>query len=625
MKQPKTKRSEASEEEVEPGEVLPDASGWPIHPSERRDFFHRIRVFPPAVLRWRRRLIEAIKNGDKRFTLEKGEKAAGLSEKLDAGISFLREIARILSVLYGNPDLGNKHDPVDELVYIILSRKTFEAAYQKGYELLKARFPSWDDLLGAPRRKVEALIRSGGLSGKKTTSLYGALGKLRETFGHCTLEPARTWDDDKLEEFLCSLPEIQRKSAYCIMLYALGRAVFPADTHVGRILARLGPYRELGLELKGLDHKQLQKTLADLIPPNLRHSLHVNLVAHGRGICHAIKPDCANCELKLFCGHYRREESARVQAANKPGVIDLFAGAGGQSEGFVRAGFKVIGAVELDETAVRTYRLNYPGVPDSHVHADDIRTLPAKAIKKLLGWKALDVLTGSPPCQGFSTAGFRSKRTVTGYQPEHDERNSLFEWMLEMALALKPKLFLMENVLGIQSVKRENFSFLEAAARILQKRGGYRTEVWRLNSASFGVPQDRVRCFLVASRLAVMPARPEAEYQDPRKPGMDIDSLPPVTLWGVGRSLSGALPARISLHRPARPDTLLSGFTFNCWTFNQGDYHAAWDQGVGQGSQACRGAGAAAPARAEAEGGYRSTGPERGASAARARPPRPAA
>ena len=212
------------------------------------------------------------------FLLQRRQRPPGLSEKhLTPESASCGKPARILSVLYGNPDLGNKHDPVDELVYIILSRKTFEEAYQKGYELLKARFSSWDDLLDAPRKEVESLIRSGGLSGKKT-SLYGALGKLRETFGHCTLEPAREWDDDKLEKFLCSLPEIQRKSAYCIMLYAFGRTVFPADTHVGRILARLGPYRELGLDLDGLDHKQLQKKLADLIPPNLRYSLHVNLV-----------------------------------------------------------------------------------------------------------------------------------------------------------------------------------------------------------------------------------------------------------------------------------------------------------------------------------------------------------
>jgi endonuclease III len=110
-------------------------------------------------------------------------------------------------------------------------------------------------------------VYSGGLSSKKTLALRAALRKLRRTFGRCTLEPARAWSDEKLEAFLCTLPEIQRKSAYCIMLYSFGRQVFPADTHVGRVLSRLGPYRELGLSLEGRDHKKLQGDLADLVPP----------------------------------------------------------------------------------------------------------------------------------------------------------------------------------------------------------------------------------------------------------------------------------------------------------------------------------------------------------------------
>jgi DNA (cytosine-5)-methyltransferase 1 len=82
----------------------------------------------------------------------------------------------------------------------------------------------------------------------------------------------------------------------------------------------------------------------------------------------------------------------------------------------------------------------------------------------------------------------------------------------------------------MQSVKREDTSFLDAAARRLEAEGGYRTEVWRLNAAAFGVPQDRIRCFLVASRLQLMPARPEQEYQDSRRPDHDLDALPAVTL-----------------------------------------------------------------------------------------------
>jgi DNA (cytosine-5)-methyltransferase 1 len=535
--------------------VPPDRSGWTPHPSERRDFLHRIRFFPPEVAAWRRELLRHIQEHSGRFPLASPDRER-LTAQVDEGISFLREIARILAVLYGTPDLGNKQDPTDELVYIILARHTREGAYQQAFELLKKRFPTWDGLLDAPRRQVEKLVYSGGLSGKKTTALFAALGKLREQFGRCTLEPARAWGDAELESFLCSLPEIQRKSAYCIMMYSFGRQVFPADTHVGRVLSRLGPYRELGLSLEGLDHKKLQRELADLVPPNLRLSLHVNLVEHGRAVCRSPRPLCGQCELRNFCQHYRRDEATRVAGTEAPALIDLFAGAGGMSEGFVRAGFKVLGAVEMDEMAARTYRLNHPGLADDRVIVKDVRDLPRGALRRLTGGKTLDVLAGSPPCQGFSMVGFRSKKTRTGYRPDADERNFLFEYMVAAALDLKPRLFLMENVPGMQTARREDLSFLEAAAKMLQARGGYRTEVWRLNASAFGVPQDRIRCFLVASRLSVMPARPPEEYQDTRRPDLDLDALPPVSLMEAIFDLPGR-PAGtgVSVERWAPPDS----------------------------------------------------------------------
>jgi DNA (cytosine-5)-methyltransferase 1 len=519
------------EEDIAP--VEPDLSGWTPHPSERRDFHNRIRAFPPSVTSWRKRLLERIRTGAPPLPIRQLPADETLSDRLDEGISYLREVARILAILYGSPNLGNKADPTDELVYILLARHTREGAYQQSFEALKKRFATWDELLDAPRDEVERLVYSGGLSGKKTVALYAALGKLRETFGRCTLEPAREWPDERLEQFLCGLPEVQKKSAFCIMMYSFGREVFPADTHVGRVLSRLGPYRELGLDLEGLDHKQLQRVLTDLIPPPLRYSLHVNLVEHGRAVCRSPRPLCGDCELRAFCRHYRERKSARVMATDSPTVVDLFCGAGGSSEGFGRAGFRVLAAVDFDEMAIRTYRLNHPGVPDDRVICEDIRRLPKGLLRKLAG-KNLDVLVGSPPCQGFSSAGFRSKKTRTGYRPEEDLRNHLWEWMVATALELKPKLFLMENVPGMQSAKREDMSFLEAAARRLEEEGGYRTEVWRLNAAAFGVPQERMRCFLVASRLPLLPARPAQEYQDQRRPDLDLDALPAI---GLGEAI----------------------------------------------------------------------------------------
>ena len=262
---------------------------WPPEPSERCDFYHRTRAFPEDVQAWRKRFVARVMENCQVFPgVPRGATHEEIRALVDEGIAFLREISRLTALLYGSPRLGNKEDPVDELVYIILARKTREDAYQQTFDALKRSFATWDELLDAPRRSVVQLVHSGGLSEKKTLSLFGALSKLKETFGSCTLEPARAWPDEKLEAFLCSLPEISRKSAYCIMMYSFGRRVFPADTHVGRVLARVGPYRELGLSLDGLDHKKLQAMLADLVPPTLRYSLHVNLLVHGREVCRAL-------------------------------------------------------------------------------------------------------------------------------------------------------------------------------------------------------------------------------------------------------------------------------------------------------------------------------------------------
>lgn len=317
-------------------------------------------------------------------------------------------------------------------------------------------------------------------------SLFGALGKLRERFGTCTLDPAREWPDQELESFLCSLPELHRKSAYCIMMYAFGRPVFAVDTHVGRTLARLGPYRELGLELRGLDHKQLQSVLKDLIPPTLRYSLHVNLVMHGRKVCRAVKPLCGECPVRSFCRDYREREALRIESEERPRVVDLFTGAGGLSEGFHRAGFEIAAAVDVDPVALRTYWLNHPWIRDERIICKDIREIDEREIRRIAGRRKIDVLIGAPPCQGFSHVGHRSKSSKTGYKVVQDHRNYLYANMVRFALVLRPRLFLMENVPGMKSARKGTSSFLDTAARELAA-AGYTTTTWKLNAAAFGV------------------------------------------------------------------------------------------------------------------------------------------
>jgi DNA (cytosine-5)-methyltransferase 1 len=288
-------------------------------------------------------------------------------------------------------------------------------------------------------------------------------------------------------------------------------------------------YRELGFSLDGLAPRGRRRLFAELIPPNLVDQLQPLLTAHGIEVCRPKAPLCNKCEIRALCSTYRGDQRRIAGETDAPTAVDLFSGAGGLSEGLTRAGFRVLLALDHDPVALRTYRLNHPAVPDNRILCRDIKSLRPGELRKLVGRGCIDLLAGAPPCQGFSHAGFRSKVTQTGYRLGRDERNFLFEHMVAAALELRPRMFLMENVPGMQSAREGNLSFLEAAAHMLEETGGFKTTIWQTNASAHGVPQDRLRYFLVASSTGDLPSVPLEEYQNHRH-DFDVDALPPVTV-----------------------------------------------------------------------------------------------
>lgn len=214
----------------------------------------------------------------------------------------LREVTLELHRAYGTPNLGNLKDPTDEFAYIVLSRKTPEGAYQAGFSSLK-EVGSWDKISELSENEIARIIHGGGLEASKARTLRIGLNEIREVFGTADLSLAGGLDDDALFELLSKIPGVGPKSARCIMLYSFGRAVFPVDAHVGRVLARLGPFERLGVSLEEMDHKKRQAVLADLVPPDLRYALRVNLIAHGRATCRAVRPLCGQCPVRSLCRH----------------------------------------------------------------------------------------------------------------------------------------------------------------------------------------------------------------------------------------------------------------------------------------------------------------------------------
>ncbi|CAM4040682.1 endonuclease III domain-containing protein [Deinococcus marmoris] len=219
-------------------------------------------------------------------------------------------LTRILQERYPDRDLGNHTDPLDELIYIMISRRTREGAYQNVFRRLKARFPDWGQLAGAETEVIHAVIGTAGMGSQRAADLKQVMGLIHDQFGLYSLDELHDWTDDRVEAFLTTLPGVGPKTAYCVLMYALGRAAFPVDVHNLRVLARVGVFREAGLDLMRFDHKRGQAVLADLIAPGLRHSLHVSLVLHGREVCQA-RPRCNGCAVNHLCDFYRTTQLQR--------------------------------------------------------------------------------------------------------------------------------------------------------------------------------------------------------------------------------------------------------------------------------------------------------------------------
>lgn len=164
-------------------------------------------------------------------------------------------------------------------------------------------------------------------------------------------------------------------------------------------------------------------------------------------------------------------------------VLDLFAGCGGFSNGFIKKNFTIKGAIEVDKDIALTYRKNHS---DTKLFIGDIRKLNIEDVRNELG--DIDVIIGGPPCQGFSVAG---KRDV------NDQRNTLPLEFIKYVDYFKPKIFVMENVKGLISMDKGRVlkHFIERFEAI-----GYKVKYELLNCADYEIPQTRERIFVVGVR-----------------------------------------------------------------------------------------------------------------------------
>lgn len=180
-------------------------------------------------------------------------------------------------------------------------------------------------------------------------------------------------------------------------------------------------------------------------------------------------------------------------------AIDLFAGCGGLSKGFMDAGFTILVGVDNDQDALNTFALNHKGAKT--LNADLSKQETFDKIKEIAGDKSIDVIIAGPPCQGFS---------LTGPRNFDDERNKLYLAVIEVVKQYTPKAFIIENVPGMATLYKGQIKD-EILKRF--RNLGYNVECKVLKACDYGVPQMRKRLVFMGIRKDCgVPHFPEAQF-----------------------------------------------------------------------------------------------------------------
>ena len=181
----------------------------------------------------------------------------------------------------------------------MLSQHTSDLNSGRAFAALKAAFPSWAGAAGATAPRIERAIRVGGLARVKSRTIKRLLAQVKEREGRFDLSRLRRMRLAASREALRGLAGVGPKTRACVLLFACGQAAFPVDTHVHRIV------RRLGLVGAHASAARAQDELEPLVPRASALPLHLNLIRLGREVCRPREPRCPICPLRGVCAHAR--------------------------------------------------------------------------------------------------------------------------------------------------------------------------------------------------------------------------------------------------------------------------------------------------------------------------------
>ena len=222
----------------------------------------------------------------------------------------LEIIIQILEGLY--PEKRSKKKPgiLDTLIATKLSQNTTDKTAAIAFGNLKRQFKYWNEAASASPALLKKLIKPCGLTNTKATDIRVMLNNIIKKHGNTDMKHLNKLSNDEIYSELTGYKGIGVKTASCVMAFALGREVFPVDTHIHRILNRIGIVRTKTPEET---HNASEK----IIPDKKKLGFHRNLIKFGRNVCKAQKPLCGVCALYDYCGFNEKENYYEIKQKGK--------------------------------------------------------------------------------------------------------------------------------------------------------------------------------------------------------------------------------------------------------------------------------------------------------------------
>ena len=209
------------------------------------------------------------------------------------------EVHERLLEKFGEPIWRNPLPAIDELVSTILSQNTNDINRDRGFNALRAKFPTWEKVRDAPEAEVIEAVRVAGLANQKAPRIQKVLRQISDERGKLDIEFLKEMPLEEAHAWLTKFNGVGPKTAAIVLLFSLGMPSFPVDTHIYRLTGRIG------LRPQKMTVEKAHPYLESIFPPESYYAGHLNIIRLGREICKARKPECAICPLLDICDYGR--------------------------------------------------------------------------------------------------------------------------------------------------------------------------------------------------------------------------------------------------------------------------------------------------------------------------------